>query len=714
MNTNPLKIFMGILTFYILFADDIKMVATNKSEDLYFSIIILVVMIIFSIEIMLNIYISNVYFCGLYFWIDFLGTLSLLCDIHWINEQIVVKFSDENNISVNQKSVGIVRLARGLRLVMRSVTLLKQLRILKLLKSKNNKKAEDNIEEDEDNLKEESKVGQKLEELTLKRVIVLVFFMLIAITFFNPNFYFTQMTVMDFGIKIFNDFGKRKDNALFNLTFDIYIKEQERSSTPILYASAYELKYGDINQTNSFRTIEMVKVSDLCYDSVKNSQSAVNYSAAADTTVSTGAIITQTSSNTPSSSNNTTVSTTTAYSSTFTPNECIAIFNNRSAVQFTYLMNIVKTLFILIILYGGIICFTKDTNDLVLEPIAKITQKMKRLSKNPIAAMQNNDNEEGDHNSNDKKSKRCCYQKKKEAPLETVILEKTIGKIGALLALGFGEAGAEIISQNMQTKNGVDGDVNPMIEGKKVMAIYGFCDIRNFTDTTEVLQEKVMIFVNEIAEIVHEITSDYCGSANKNIGDAFLLVWKFDEKFVKKENGELKLIECPEVSQIVDMALIAFLKIIFTVHKSPILNKYREHEGLLQRIKNYCVKMGFGLHLGYSIEGAIGSMFKIDASYLSPNVNMASKLEEKTKEYGAHLVISDDFYKHMSKSAQKYARKIDQIRQDSKEHPVLCLYTVDIDLNAIPFLKALPEEKDKEDETVKKMDKVIYKLIINS
>lgn len=46
---------------------------------------------------------------------------------------------------------------------------------------------------------------------------------------------------------------------------------------------------------------------------------------------------------------------------------------------------------------------------------------------------------------------------------------------------------------------------------------------------------------------------------------------------------------------------------------------------------NYRVKMGFGLHLGWAIEGAIGSIYKIDASYLSPNVNMAAVLEGCTK-----------------------------------------------------------------------------------
>lgn len=104
-------------------------------------------------------------------------------------------------------------------------------------------------------------------------------------------------------------------------------------------------------------------------------------------------------------------------------------------------------------------------------------------------------------------------------------IENAIIKIGALLALGFGDAGCEIITLNM-AKN---GDLDPMLPGKRKWAVYGFCDIRNFTDATEVLQKDVMIFVNNIAEIVHSMVDRYKGSANKNIGDAFLLVWKINE-----------------------------------------------------------------------------------------------------------------------------------------------------------------------------------------
>jgi hypothetical protein len=44
------------------------------------------------------------------------------------------------------------------------------------------------------------------------------------------------------------------------------------------------------------------------------------------------------------------------------------------------------------------------------------------------------------------------------------------------------------------------------VDGRKMSGIFGFCDIRQFTDVTECLQEEVMVFVNRIAEIVHKAT----------------------------------------------------------------------------------------------------------------------------------------------------------------------------------------------------------------
>lgn len=35
-----------------------------------------------------------------------------------------------------------------------------------------------------------------------------------------------------------------------------------------------------------------------------------------------------------------------------------------------------------------------------------------------------------------------------------------------------------------------------------------------------------MLFVNDIAKVVHGISCEFLGIPNKNIGDAFLIVWK--------------------------------------------------------------------------------------------------------------------------------------------------------------------------------------------
>ena len=80
-----------------------------------------------------------------------------------------------------------------------------------------------------------------------------------------------------------------------------------------------------------------------------------------------------------------------------------------------------------------------------------------------------------------------------------------------------------------------------------------------------------------------------------------------------------------------DLALFSFVKIVAKINRFEEIIEYRNNPGLNARIKDYTVKMGFGLHFGWAVEGAIGSEFKIDASYLSPNVNIAARLEAATK-----------------------------------------------------------------------------------
>ena len=96
------------------------------------------------------------------------------------------------------------------------------------------------------------------------------------------------------------------------------------------------------------------------------------------------------------------------------------------------------------------------------------------------------------------------------------------------------------------------------------------------------------------------------------------------------------------------MSLMSFVLILAHIWKSWKCDAYRDNEDLNKWMPNYRVSLGFGLHIGWAIEGAIGSTFKIDASYLSPNVNMSNILEAATKDYGTPLLFTGDLVYYFS------------------------------------------------------------------
>lgn len=599
LSSKPFLIIDMLVTLWMFYSNDFKLLYTNKNTDVYFSIITLIVMALLFIEIVsLFIIDENEYGCSLYFWIDILALGSMVFDLHFVSEKINL---DRSSLSPSNKnhSMSIVYISMGFRILTRA------LKFEKLIFSKLNN-------------------GEtRFEKLLNQRVATLVLVGIITSIFSNPNFYIKEKLEKDYEIRYFEIAPQEK----IPMMFDVFLKEQKLTPYPLVFAEIGEtIKYGNDYNPEKFRKNEIYE-----YDSLLKS----------DITVTTKVHL---------------------------------IFDNKYMIKLLSKLNMIKTTLSFLVLIFGMISFNYSTKKLAIEPIKKMTQKIKNLSINPIAALQQNmDMDSKNANTNNK-----------NGPLETNLLEKTVTKICGLLALGFGEAGAEIISTVL--KEGVEADMNPMIPGKKILGIYGFCDIRNFTDTTEVLQEKVMIFVNEVAEIVHEIAAEYMGSANKNIGDAFLLVWKINNKYTKKvfdqktKTTELILSNIREVNQIMDMALIAFIKIIIQIRKSKKLFVYSTNKDLNARMPNYSVKLGFGLHVGYSIEGAIGSMFKIDASYLSPHVDMAGGIQEKTKDYGKELILSDQFVSFLSPETRKYVRQLDQFK-DYK------IYTVDMDLS-----ETFPEE----------------------
>lgn len=108
---------------------------------------------------------------------------------------------------------------------------------------------------------------------------------------------------------------------------------------------------------------------------------------------------------------------------------------------------------------------------------------------------------------------------------------------------------------------------------------------------------------------MHESVYRYGGSANKNIGEAFLLVWKIPEdKYLLDQ--QTNLIEWKDrryLSVLADFSVFGFIKTLIKIHKDPLVLEYGQDSRLRAKMENFQVSMGFGLHIGWAIEGAIGS-----------------------------------------------------------------------------------------------------------
>ena len=95
---------------------------------------------------------------------------------------------------------------------------------------------------------------------------------------------------------------------------------------------------------------------------------------------------------------------------------------------------------------------------------------------------------------------------------------------------------------------------------------------------------------------------------------------------------------------VADKALIGFLKVIVGVNRDEKVLAYRDDKRLTSENGQFNLRMGFGLHAGWAIEGAVGSLQKVDATYLSPHVNMAARMEAASKQFGVGILMSERFF----------------------------------------------------------------------
>ena len=265
------------------------------------------------------------------------------------------------------------------------------------------------------------------------------------------------------------------------------------------------------------------------------------------------------------------------------------VFDDSSNSRNIAAFSLYTTIFVVFLLIAGTIVLSYDTDRLLIVPIERMVELVQKISANPLGV----------------EYKMLGAEDGFVEGMETTTLLSTITKIGRLMRVGFGEAGADVIGRNMNSGVG-GGKLNLLGKGQKIESIYGFCDVRQFTDTTECLQEEVMLFVNRIGHILHSIVVQCSGAANKNIGDAFLLTWKVETRYTAKQKTALA-----------DQALLCFCKALIELgrYQEFIINfSAASTARLYKRFPGYNVRIGSGLHM----DGPLKELSEVTVKLMPP------------------------------------------------------------------------------------------------
>jgi len=167
-----------------------------------------------------------------------------------------------------------------------------------------------------------------------------------------------------------------------------------------------------------------------------------------------------------------------------------------------------------------------------------------------------------------------------------------------------------------------------------------FSDIRGFTTISEHLTPKQTFnFLNDYLSRIAPIIRRHGGFIDKYVGDGIMAIFP----------GR------------VDDAVRCALDMVLEIRK---LNLEREKESLPP------IATGTGIHCGTMMMGTIGEAKRMQTTVIADSVNLASRLENMTKETGSLLLISRDVYNRLEDSDAFMTRFIGTTYFKGKEEKI--------------------------------------------
>lgn len=182
-----------------------------------------------------------------------------------------------------------------------------------------------------------------------------------------------------------------------------------------------------------------------------------------------------------------------------------------------------------------------------------------------------------------------------------------------------------------------------------------FSDIRDFTTLSEQMNpEENFSFINSYLSRISPAIREHQGFIDKYIGDAIMALF----------------------SGGADNAVKAGIAML---NKLVEYNQHRAASGYKP------IKIGIGINTGLLMLGTVGEPNRMDGTVISDAVNLASRTEGLTKNYGVSLLITHQTFKRLQNPTDYAIRRIDEVKVKGKSEYVTIYEVFDADP---PELKA--------------------------
>ncbi|MFN6518411.1 MAG: GAF domain-containing protein [Nostoc sp. CreGUA01] len=171
-----------------------------------------------------------------------------------------------------------------------------------------------------------------------------------------------------------------------------------------------------------------------------------------------------------------------------------------------------------------------------------------------------------------------------------------------------------------------------------------FSDIRGYTTLTENLEaEEVVSMLNEYFESMVEAVFKHKGTLDKYIGDAIMAV--FGSPLPLEEH--------------------AWMAVQTSVEMRQRLHDFNQRRHAVNKPR---INIGIGINSDTVISGNIGSSKRMEFTAIGDGVNLGSRLESVSKQYGCDIIISHNTFKPCQENI--WARELDYIRVKGRNEPV--------------------------------------------